>query len=47
VSGKDLMTALALPPGPAIGKLLAQLFDRVLAEPQLNTREALLAAARG
>jgi tRNA nucleotidyltransferase (CCA-adding enzyme) len=47
VGGKDLMTALALPPGPAIGKLLAALFDRVLVEPGMNTREGLLAAARG
>ena len=46
VGGKELMSALALPAGPSIGKLLAQLFEQVLADPALNTREALIAAAR-
>ncbi|MGN6105019.1 MAG: CCA tRNA nucleotidyltransferase, partial [Kofleriaceae bacterium] len=30
ISGKDLMAALAMPPGPAIGRILAALLDRVL-----------------
>ncbi len=46
VTGGDLMTALALAPGPGLGKLLAALTARVLDEPALNTRDALIAAAR-
>ena len=46
VTGKDLMDALAIPPGPAIGKLLAALFDRVLVDPALNTPEQLIGLAR-
>jgi tRNA nucleotidyltransferase (CCA-adding enzyme) len=47
VTGKDLMTALDMPPGPLVGRLLAALLDRVLADPALNTPDALIAAARG
>jgi tRNA nucleotidyltransferase (CCA-adding enzyme) len=46
VTGKDLMTELQLPPGPAIGQLLAALFERVLQEPGLNERAALIELAR-
>lgn len=46
VTGKDLIDALKLAPGPAIGRILALLLDRVLAEPALNTREQLLALAQ-
>lgn len=46
VTGKDLMDALEMPPGPAIGKLLATLFERVLADPSLNTVDRLLEEAR-
>ncbi|TMQ10324.1 MAG: hypothetical protein E6J91_26990 [Deltaproteobacteria bacterium] len=47
VTGKDLMAALEMSPGPAIGRLLAALLDRVLADPALNTRDPLIAVARG
>jgi tRNA nucleotidyltransferase (CCA-adding enzyme) len=47
VTGKDLMAALDMPPGPLVGRLLAALLDRVLVDPALNTAEALIAAARG
>jgi len=47
VTGKDLMAALDMPPGPSVGRLLAALLDRVLADPALNTADALTAAARG
>ncbi|HEX3758269.1 MAG TPA: hypothetical protein VHW23_06165 [Kofleriaceae bacterium] len=47
VTGKDLMTALAMSPGPLVGRLLAALLDRVLADPALNTADALIATARG
>jgi tRNA nucleotidyltransferase (CCA-adding enzyme) len=46
VGGADLMTELALAPGPRLGKLLAGLLERVVAEPALNTREQLIALAR-
>jgi hypothetical protein len=47
VSGRDLMDALAMAPGPAIGRLLQALLDKVLEEPALNTRERLLEQAQG
>ncbi|HWP36357.1 MAG TPA: CCA tRNA nucleotidyltransferase [Gemmatimonadales bacterium] len=45
VSGDDLIAA-GIPRGPAIGETLRRLLDRVLDEPALNTREALIAMAR-
>ena len=47
VTGKDVMTALDMLPGPLVGRLLAALLDRVLDDPALNQRDALIAAARG
>ena len=46
VTGKDLMGALQLAPGPSIGRLLAALFDRVLVDPALNARDRLIELAR-
>lgn len=46
VAGRDLMDALALPPGPAIGRILVALMHEVLDDPSLNTREKLLALAQ-
>jgi tRNA nucleotidyltransferase (CCA-adding enzyme) len=46
IGGRDLMSELALSPGPKLGTLLDALLDRVLEEPALNTRESLLALAR-
>jgi tRNA nucleotidyltransferase (CCA-adding enzyme) len=46
VTGKDLMGALALSPGPAIGRLLAALFERVLDEPRINDKQQLIELAR-
>jgi tRNA nucleotidyltransferase (CCA-adding enzyme) len=46
VDGNDLMRALALAPGPALGRLLDELLERVLADPMLNERGRLLAIAR-
>lgn len=46
VTGKDLMSALELPPGPALGRLLQALFNQVLDDPSLNTHERLLELAR-
>lgn len=44
IGGTDLMNA-GIPEGPAVGKALAQLVDLVLDNPELNTREHLLALA--
>jgi poly(A) polymerase/tRNA nucleotidyltransferase (CCA-adding enzyme) len=46
ISGDDLVTQLGIPPGPAIGRLLAALLDAVVEDPTLNSREQLLALAR-
>lgn len=47
VTGNDLITALEMQPGPTVGRLLACLLDRVLADPALNTKDSLIAIARG
>lgn len=45
VSGDDLIRA-GIAPGPQLGQALAQMLERVLDEPRLNTRESLLAMAK-
>jgi tRNA nucleotidyltransferase (CCA-adding enzyme) len=47
LTGKELMDALALKPGPIVGRVLAQLLDRVLVDPSVNTRPQLIEIARG
>jgi tRNA nucleotidyltransferase (CCA-adding enzyme) len=47
VNGDDLMAELGLQRGPAIGRILDQLLERVVAEPSLNDRPTLLLVARG
>jgi len=47
VTGKDLLVALDLRPGPVVGRLLAALLDRTLTDPAINTRDQLIALARG
>ena len=46
IDGRDLITEVGLPPGPAIGRILATLFERVVEDPSLNERETLLLRAR-
>ena len=46
VGGRDVMQALAIPPGPTVGQVLEALLERVLDDPSLNTPERLLALAR-
>lgn len=46
ITGDDLVTKLGIPPGPAIGRLLAALLEAVLEDPTLNSREQLLTLAR-
>lgn len=42
LSGNEIKEILDLPPGPQVGKVLRHLFDRVLENPSLNTREDLV-----
>ena len=46
VDGTDVMRELGIPPGPAVGRIIAALFERVLDDPDLNTRDRLLALIR-
>jgi tRNA nucleotidyltransferase (CCA-adding enzyme) len=43
VDGQDVMTRLGIPPSRFVGQVLEALLQRVLEEPSLNEREALLA----
>ncbi|MDH5492102.1 MAG: HD domain-containing protein [Myxococcales bacterium] len=45
IGGRELMQHLGLEPGPAIGRLIASLLDRVVEEPSLNDRDRLLSIA--
>ncbi len=42
IDGRDIMEALAMPPGPQVGKILQQLFEEVDEDLTLNTKEYLL-----
>jgi tRNA nucleotidyltransferase (CCA-adding enzyme) len=46
IDGNDLMSELGLKPGPLIGKILKELFERVLDQPELNIKEILLKEAQ-
>lgn len=46
VDGHDVMAALGLRPGPAVGRITDAIFERVLDEPELNEKERLLALAK-
>ncbi len=46
LNGHDLMEALNLKPGPILGKLLHELFEMVLENPELNTKETLIEKAQ-
>lgn len=43
MDGRDVMRILGIPEGPEVGRALAELLDMVLEEPDLNSREKLLA----
>lgn len=47
IDGHDLMRELGLSPGPALGRLIDALIDRVIADPSLNERGSLLLLAQG
>ncbi len=46
LSGRDIMAMFDLAPSPVVGKILAYLLERVLDNPQDNTREKLEALAK-
>lgn len=46
IDGNDVMKELGIPPGPRVGQILGELFERVTDDPTLNTREHLLEIAR-
>lgn len=46
ISGREIQDILGLPQGPAIGKIKALLFEQVLDDPSLNTKEALTELVR-
>jgi hypothetical protein len=46
VRGPDVMKALDMKPGPQLGRILQVLRDKVIGDPALNTREALLREAQ-
>ena len=41
-----LMEELGLAPGPELGRILKALFEKVLEEPELNTKEKLFPLAK-
>jgi len=46
VKGTDLIEALAMTPGPLVGRILAALLERVRDDPALNTRDQLIELGR-
>jgi tRNA nucleotidyltransferase (CCA-adding enzyme) len=42
ITGNDVMQKLAVRPGPIVGRVLERLLERVIEEPSLNDRDALL-----
>jgi putative nucleotidyltransferase with HDIG domain len=47
VGGDDLIEELGMAPGPRLGRVIAELLDRVIADPGLNERGSLLLLAQG
>jgi hypothetical protein len=41
IDGNDVMEILGLPEGPAVGRILEELLDRVTEHPELNRKEDL------
>jgi tRNA nucleotidyltransferase (CCA-adding enzyme) len=46
INGNDLMSELGLKPGPQLGQILKNLFEKVLENPELNKKEKLLELAQ-
>ena len=47
VNGRDLIEELGIEPGPRLGRILDELLERVVADPELNERPTLLLLAQG
>jgi tRNA nucleotidyltransferase (CCA-adding enzyme) len=45
IGGRDLIAQGLITPGPELGRVLAQLLERVLEAPELNQKDDLLALA--
>ena len=46
IDGNDVMHELGIGPGPEVGRAISAVFERVLDDPDLNTRERLLPLVR-
>ena len=46
INGHDLMEQLDMKPGPELGTVLQHLFEQVLENPELNTKDQLLKLAQ-
>ena len=46
IDGNDVMRELGISPSPDVGRILNALFERVLDEPTLNTRDKLIELAK-
>jgi len=46
INGNDIMTQFQILPGPIIGKILKDLLERVLDDPEINNRDKLLELAK-
>ncbi|MBW2035474.1 MAG: polynucleotide adenylyltransferase, partial [Deltaproteobacteria bacterium] len=42
IDGHEIMKILEMPSGPAVGRILADLMEKITDHPELNTREKLL-----
>jgi len=42
INGRDVMRELGIGPGPKVGRILEELYQRVLEDPSVNTRERLV-----
>src|SRR5438552_9516559 len=42
IGGEDVMRELGIPPGPRVGQVLTRLLERVIDDPELNTRNTLI-----
>lgn len=46
INGNDLMSELALKPGPILGEILDKLLEKILENPELNSKKQLLKEAK-
>ena len=46
IDGNGVMAELGIPPGPRVGQILDELFERVTDDPKLNTPDQLRKIAR-